>query len=380
VADTQQTQPTGTRRSGLRLGSVGGVPIYVGATWLLVAGLITIGFQPFVRDRLPELGEGGAYLVSGSFALLLYGSVLLHELSHALTARRLGIGVRGITLHFLGGVTEMTEEPRTPGREVAVSASGPAVSLVVGIGAWALAAPFDRSVAELLLVQLAWANVVVGVFNLLPALPLDGGHLLQALVWRVTGDRGRGVVTAAWAGRVLAGLVALVPFLLAVRGEGGPSIVGILYALLIATFLWSGASQSLAVAAFRRRLPHLDAGALARPAAIVAADTPLAEAVRRAHGAGAGALVVADAAGWPRGLVSEAAVAATPEERRPWVSAGAVARTLAADLVLPATLTGEALVRRLQEAPASEYLVVAEDGRLVGVLATADVEAVLTAT
>lgn len=375
MTDTQDTRRRGGG-GGLRLGSVFGIEVRVGASWLLIAALITVGFEPYVANRLPWLGER-AYLVSGLFAVLLYASVLLHELSHALTARRLGIGVKGITLHFLGGVTEMTEEAPTPGRDVAVSAAGPAVSLAVGAAAWVLAMPLDRSVPQFLLWELAYANLVVGLFNLVPALPLDGGHLLQALVWRLTGDRQRGTVVAAWAGRAFAVLVVALPFLLA---RGQPSIFSIVYALLIAGFLWTGSSQSLAVARFRRRLPRLDARALARPAVQVPADTPLAQAVQQAQAAGARALVVVDPQGWPRGLVNEAAVAATPEQRRPWVSAGAVARSLEAGLVLPDRLTGEALVRALQALPASEYLVVDAEGRVVGVLAAADVEAVLATT
>jgi len=371
----QQSRRPASPSGGFPLGTIFGIPVRVNASWLIIAAVIAVGFEPLVSDRLPGLG-GRAYLVSGLFAVLLYVSVLLHELSHALVARRLGLPVRGITIHLLGGYTEMTEEAPNPAREVAVSGSGPALSLLVGGLSWLLAQPIDQPVPEFLLLELAFANVAVGVFNLLPALPLDGGHLLRSLVWRVTGDRHQGTIVAAWAGRVLAVLVVLMPWVIS---RGQPTIFGIVWAVLIAGFLWSGSSQALAVARLRQRLPGLDARRLARPAIPVPSGTSLAEAVRRAQAAGARALVVVGPDGRPRALVNEAAVAATPEERRPWVDVATVARSMETGLLLPAHLTGEDLVRAIQALPATEYLVVDPDGSPVGVLTTADVDAALAA-
>jgi Zn-dependent protease/CBS domain-containing protein len=375
VVDGQDQRTSQSKPGGIPLGSILGIPVRVNVSWLLIAIVITVGLQPYVANQFPALG-GGTYLISGLFAVLLYGSVLLHELSHAVTARRMGLPVRGITLHILGGYTEMTEEPATPAREVAVSGSGPVVSVLVGVAGWLAAQVMDPNVSRFLLLELAYANLVVGLFNLLPALPLDGGHLLRALVWRLTGDRYQGTIVAAWGGRVLAGLVVLVPWVLA---QGRPGLFGVIWAILVAAFLWSGSSQALAWAQLRRRLPGLDARVLARTALPVLADLPLAEAVRQAQAAGAGGLVVVDTGGRPRGLVNEAAVVATPEERRPWVPVGTLARSLEPGLVLPVTLAGEDLVRALQSLPATEYLVVDPDGTPVGVLVTADVEAALSA-
>jgi CBS domain containing-hemolysin-like protein len=127
------------------------------------------------------------------------------------------------------------------------------------------------------------------------------------------------------------------------------------------------------------RLPHVSARGLSRRALSVPADLPLAEAVRRAQEAGARGLVVVDGAGRPTGVVSEAAVSATPLARRPWVSTGSVSRAVQEVQFVPARLAGEALLHRLQQAPASEYIVVDADGGITGVLATADVAAALKA-
>ena len=360
-------------RRRLTLGRVAGVPVHVSPTWFLVAAVITIGFAPLVRRQLPDLGAG-TYAVTFAFAVLLYASVLLHEVSHALVARGFGLPVRGITLHFLGGYTEIERASPTPARDLVISAAGPAVSLAVGGLALLAAAPVDEPISEFLLLELAVANLIVGVFNLLPALPLDGGHMLRSVVWRVTGDEHRGTVVAARAGQVLAGLVLVLPFVLA---RGSPTIVSMVWSALVALLLWNGATQALAVGRVRSRLPRLDLQTLTRRAAPVAPDVPLAEALRRASASGVRALVVVDGAGRPTGLVSEASVNATPEDRRPWVPVGQVARSLEAGLVVPVDVGGEDLITRMRAHPASEYLVVDHDGAIYGVLSTADVDAAL---
>src|ERR671910_2419476 len=163
----------------MTLGKVAGVPVHVSPSWFIVAAVITVWFAPLVRRELPDLGSG-TYVVTFAFAVLLYGSVLLHEISHALTARLFGLPVRGITVHFLGGYTEIERESPTPGRDIVVSAAGPLVSLAVSGLAALAAVPVDQSVAEFLLSYLAYANLTVAIFNVLPALPLDGGHILRA--------------------------------------------------------------------------------------------------------------------------------------------------------------------------------------------------------
>ena len=262
------------------MGKIAGIPVHISPTWFLVAAVITVAFAPIVRRQLPEFGSG-AYAIALTFAVLLYLSVLFHELSHALTARALGLPVRGITLHFLGGYTEIERNAPTPGRDLVVSVAGPLVSLAAAGLAYVASRPVDQPVAQFLLLELAWANLLVGVFNLLPALPLDGGHMLRAAVWRVTGREHTGTVVAARAGQVLAVLVVLVPFLLA---GGRPSFIGVVWSGLVAVLLWTGATQALAVGRVRSRLPRLDLQQMTRRAAPVAPDVPLAEALRQAQG------------------------------------------------------------------------------------------------
>jgi Zn-dependent protease len=310
------------------------------------------------------------------YALLLYSSVVAHELSHSLVARRFGLPVNRITLHILGGVSEIGEEPPTPGREFAVAAAGPALSLAVGASAYAVYQTLDQNTVVWVVVQaLAFANVLVGVFNLLPGLPLDGGRVLRAAVWAITGNPLGATRVAAVAGQSLAVLFMLGAVVL--FGSGAVDVVFLLWTALLVGFIWVGATQALLSARLRGRLATISVRELSRRAIPVAADLPLSEAIRQAQVAGAGALVVIGPDGAPQALVSEATVAATPEHRRPWTSVVDVARSLHPGMRVGADFDGERMVHAMHAHPATEYLVVEESGEVFGVLAASDVERAL---
>ena len=355
-----------------------GVPVDVTPTWFLVAGLITYGFAATVENAVPGIG-GWKYAVSLAFAVLLYASVLVHELSHTVVALRAGLPVRRISLHLLGGVSEIERPAATPGREAGIAVAGPAVSLALAAVGYALAAVLpDGTVGLLLARALMVSNLLVGVFNLLPGLPLDGGRVLSAAVWRATGRRHTGTLVAAWIGRGVAVVVVLLPFLLAAGDPSGLDVVDVVWGALLGAFIWVGASQALAHATVQQRLPGVNARTLTRRAIPVDVSMPLAEALRQAREAGAGAMVVVSGGGEPVGLVVEAAVRAVPEERRPWVPVGDLSRRLETGHRVPADLSGEELISAMTGHPAGEYLVVEADGTVYGVLATADVERALT--
>lgn len=372
--------PGGRREPGtLRIGQIGGVDVLVRSSWLLVAVLISVVLAPSVEQVQPGLGAG-KYVAGLAFAVLLYLSVLLHEMSHALMAKRYGLPVRSITLHFLGGVTEIEGEAETPGREFGISVVGPLTSIAVGAGCLALLQVTPAGLLGMAVEGLAGANLIVGVLNLVPGLPLDGGRVLRAVVWRVGGDPYRATVVAGWAGRGVAALALSWPLAQQVLLGRPPDLFDYLIAFVLATFLWGGATTAIVSARVRRRLPGLKARALARRAVAVPHDLPLAEAVRRAQAAQAGSIVVLDRHSRPTGIVNEAALLATPEDRRPWLSTESVARTLEEGLMLPADIEGERLVRAMQRTPATEYLLVEPDGTVYGVLASDDVDRAFSAT
>ncbi len=362
---------------GLLIGRFAGVPIYVAPTWFIVAALITWGFAGSVERAVPGLGPW-RYAVSLAFALLLYGSVLIHELSHTVVALRAGLPVRRISLHLLGGVSEIDRAAPAPGVEARIAAAGPALSLLLAATGLVVASLLDHdTVGGLLARALVWSNLVVGVFNLLPGLPLDGGRVLAAAVWKTTGRQHTGTVAAAWAGRVVAVVTFLLPSALSVFFGGQPDLIDVVWGGLLGSFIWLGASQALQFARLQQRLPAMAARRFTRPAITVAGDVPLSEALRRAAEERAGAIVVADAQGAAVGIVHEASVMATPEARRPWIPVADVARRIDRAAVVPVDLAGEDLVRRLTHDGGGEHLVVNPDGSIAGVLSTRDVERAL---
>jgi Zn-dependent protease/CBS domain-containing protein len=372
--------PEPRRRGAVQIARVAGVPVYVNLSWVIVALVIAFVSMSWIDERVPGLGRW-LFVAAFGFAVLLYASILVHEIAHVLVARRFGLPVRAITLQFLGGLSEIEREPETPWREFAVAVVGPLTSLALGgvfaIGASQVSGP---PLLDLALVQLAVANLLVGLFNLLPGLPLDGGRILRAVVWAFSRRQHLATTVSGWAGRVVAALVVALPWLMYLAGFPQPDPLVMVWSLLIAMFLWAGSSQALMSARIRGKLPALSARSLARRGVPVASELPLSEAIRRAQDAAAGSLVVVDGDGRPTGLVSEAAVLATPEQRRPWISVGDVARRLEPGLVLSVDLSGEELVRNMGGLPATEYLLVEPDGQIFGVLSTADVDAALART
>lgn len=376
-------RPEERQRGGLLMGRPFGVPVYVAPSWFLVAILITWVFGGQIDRVLPELGAA-SYLVSLFFAVAFYASVLVHELAHTLAALRFKLPVRRIQLQFFGGVSEIEKEAETPGREFMLAFVGPLLSLVLsGVFYLALLAVDPSSVPGVLLAGLMISNLIVAVFNLLPGLPLDGGRMLRAVVWAITGKPMTGTVAAAWVGRALAVSVLVgLPLLTqsgalgsdAVDNVGMDTVLDALLAAILAAIIWTGAGNSLRMARLREHLPELRARNLTRRAVPVESDTPLSEALRRANTAGARALVVVDPDGVPVSLVREAAIVGVPEHRRPWVAVSGLAQDLTDGMRVSAELAGEDLLDALRATPATEYLVVEETGEIYGVLSAADVE------
>ncbi|MHA6764404.1 site-2 protease family protein [Streptacidiphilus sp. PAMC 29251] len=374
MSDSKGDRPPGA----LLMGRPFGVPVYVTPAWFVIAALITWTFGGQIEVLLPGLGRT-RYLVALFFAVAFYGSVLIHELAHTVVALRLSLPVRRIQLQFFGGVSEIEKDADTPGREFWLAFVGPLLSLVLG-GVFLLALQLVQTatVPGVLIAALMLSNFVVAAFNLLPGMPLDGGRMLRAAVWKATGKPMAGTLAAAWAGKLLALLVLVgMPTWAAYQGPRQTLTTLLIDAVLgamLAAIIWNGAGSSLRIARLRERLPELSARGLARPAVEVSADTPLAEALRQLEQAEARALVVVDGAGRPTALVREHLVRTIPEHRRPWTATGAVSRELEPGLRLSAELAGEELLDALRASPAAEYLVLESDGATLGVLAAVDVE------
>jgi Zn-dependent protease len=359
-------------RYGIVIARPFGVPVYISPYWFLVAAVVVVYYAGSLQSSIRS--DGVRYAVAATFVVLLYASVLVHELSHCVVARAFGLTVRRILLYPLGGFSEIEQEPPTPAREFAVSVVGPLTSLALAGVGFGLDVAFNLSgIPRILLDQLILANLVVGVFNLLPGLPLDGGRMLRAGLWKITKRPGQATIAAAWAGRGLAVLLIAVPFtLLGSKLNLASSYV--LWLAVIAVFMWISSGQAIRAAKVRDRLPGLQARRLARRAIAIPGNIPLAEAIRQADEAQARALVVVDHDSTPIAIVNETAVMATPPQRRPWIEVGSLARAIEPGIVLPADLSGIDLIEAVQRSPATEYLLIEPSGQVFGVLATSDLD------
>lgn len=359
------------RREGIRVGRLLGVPVFLKPSWLLVALLITLLFAPTAR-RAVGLADPAAHAVAFGFAVLLLVSVLVHELAHAVAARATGTPARAIVLDVWGGHTAFDRESAGPWRSVLVAAVGPAANLALALAVLPFLVRPVQTPGQLLLVATASANLFVAAFNALPGLPLDGGHVLEALVWRVAGNRHAGTVVAGWCGRAVAVGLAGLALAWMLGGRIGPVSAG--WLLLIAAMLWQGATRSLAGAAWRRRAAAVDPASLLRPAVAVPSDSTVQSLLLAAARDSAHAVVLLDVYGRPSAVVDERAAGQVAPSRAADVRASAVAEPLVDGAVVDVRATGEQLIARLQEVPAPRYAVLDGHERVVGVLEWDDVE------
>ena len=189
-------------QSGWRVGTIFGIPLFVDNSWFFILFLLTFVYGGnLLNDGFPLPVAG---VVGLSTALLLFGSVLLHELGHSLVARRQGIQVNSITLFLFGGIASIDKESKTPGQAFQVAIAGPLVSffLFLSLSALDLILPEQPLISQSV-GTIAQLNLALTLFNLIPGLPLDGGQVLKAFVWKMTGSRAQGVRWAARVGQML---------------------------------------------------------------------------------------------------------------------------------------------------------------------------------
>jgi Zn-dependent protease len=208
---------------GWQLLTIRGIPLRIHPTWFVILSLATLAFAQQYRLTLGSgVPEATLWLMSTLTALLLFASVLLHEMGHSLVALSQGVRVRSITLFLLGGVANVERECSTARGALLVAAAGPAVSLVLAFGllAFAHGASHLSPLLGEMVTQLGVLNLMLALFNLLPGLPLDGGLILKALVWQVTGSQRRGIEVANASGRILSSLAVAIGVLWMLRGSG----------------------------------------------------------------------------------------------------------------------------------------------------------------
>ena len=276
------------RRAGnnFQIARIFGIRIGVGISWFFVLFLYLAWLEPYFHNVLGG-SQSKAYALAVASALAFFGSIVLHELGHAFAARRDGIDVERIDLWFLGGVAHLGNDPQTPGAELRIAAAGPLVTLlivVLGIGvgegidsghfldiATAQSVTYTVSPGLALVSWLTSINVVLFVFNLVPAFPLDGARIARALVWWRTGDRNRGTRATGQIGRGFAVVVAAYGLFLLTRSDNYG-----LWILFMAWFIYQNASAALVTSNISDRLSNVRVADIMDPSPVtMPADTSL---------------------------------------------------------------------------------------------------------
>lgn len=369
-------EPPRVRESGIPLGRLLGIRVRLDWSWFVVFFLLTFSVRTILDARFPGWPEWLAWVAGVVSALGLFAGVLVHEFSHALMARRFGIRTHDITLFIFGGVARIVGEPQTPRAELLIAGIGPVTSLVIGLLCWAvlvLAAPILPEVGQAVIAYLAFVNVALAIFNMIPGFPLDGGRLLRAWFWHRSGDFVAATVRAAGWGKVIAVILAVYGvFLILVRGDFGG-----LWLAFIAWFLYSAAESSRQAAVIRGALEGLRVGQTMTKQVVTVPDTlPLSRLVdeyffrHRYHG------FPVEREGRVVGMVGMKGLQQVPRDLWPHVTVAQVMLPLESEQTVgpdaPLTTVLELMTRYDRG-----RLPVVQDGRLLGLITRRDLMHVL---
>ena len=366
------------RQGSIRLGRIMGIPLSMDLGVVLIAGLITWTLAGLILPEAAPGLVGAAYWSVGAIgALLFLGSLLAHELAHSVVARRNGVGIEGITLWMLGGFAQFDDDPPTPGAEFRITAAGPATSLALSAVFAGVSSGTDLVGGPQLYISLfGWLAVIngfLGVFNLLPGAPLDGGRILAAALWKLRGDRLAGHQGAATAGKFVG---------LGIVGLGGAEALflggfGGLWTMLIGWFLFNSARSEHAHYRSARAMGDLTVGqAMTADPPRAASWSTVAELVdgpfrHTQHSA----VAVTDLQGRAIGVVTMQDIKGLPAERWGSTSAMELATRTQPSVLAPDERLVDALAR--VDRTNGGYAVVVADGALVGLIGPDEVRRVI---
>ena len=349
---------------GIRLGSIRGAAVVVEPSTLIMILVLAVIYSGSSAGR----ASSNAFAMGVLMAVLLFASVFIHELAHAIAAWSFGRKVSTIVLTLWGGHTTFDARNLTP-KVVAVTASaGPVANGVLAIGAFLAAASGSLNGTTLALVQwLAWANLLLAIFNVLPGIPLDGGRVMAGIVWAVTGNRERGTLVAAWVGRFVAIGAAAFAIGWPLLNGRRPDLIDIAFGILIFSVIWPAASSTIRHLKTQEKREQAKVAALMQPAIGVPYTATVAAAREAALAAGALSVVVLAADGEPAGVTTLPVIDRVPEERRGAEGLQSVTTPIPRGAVVDSQLQGEELVRALREwyGRADSWAVV-DDGEVVG--------------
>jgi Zn-dependent protease/predicted transcriptional regulator len=354
-----------------RVGRIAGIEVRIDSSWAVIALLITYSMYLRISFLYRDLSGGGAVALAILSAVLFFGSVLVHELAHALVSQARGIRVQDITLFLFGGATRARVESRGPGDEFLIALVGPLTSLllaalfgiVAGLGRSVLSAPLAGTFG-----YLAWVNLVLAVFNLVPGFPLDGGRLLRSAVWKATGSIGRATRVASLAGQavgwllVAAGVVSLL----------GGNLAGGIWFAFIGWFLVQAARSSYQELQLRDLLRGVEAeDVMAGNLLRIPPELSLQDAVddyfmRYDHGA-----FPVDEHGRTIGLLTLRGIRRVPREQWPTRRVREHMVPLGDQVVVAPDARMDGVLGKLEDSEAGRVLVV-EGGEVVGIITPSD--------
>lgn len=362
---------TTDRRGSLRLLRIAGIELFVHWSWLIIALLLTLGFQVQLTESNPGLGDIGAWGLALLGSAVFFASVLTHELAHALMSRRRGIEVKGITLFLFGGATEADASSRSARDELIIAIVGPltSVGLAALLAVLAQSIGPERSAVSGLLGYLALVNLLLALFNMTPGLPLDGGRVFRAIVWAITDDFQKATRWAA-SGGVATGY-ALIGIGIVVVWTG--SLGGFWYAAIgwvIAQSARSMAAREQIRETFERLRASdvMTPGVVTIPATATVADAVATYFALQNHTA----FPVVDDQRFV-GMITLAAAKDLSEAERASTTAGQLARPPQPELICGPTTPMLDVIDALAVSPGSGRAIVMDDDELVGIISPSDV-------
>ncbi|GAB4147066.1 MAG: site-2 protease family protein [Cyanobacteria bacterium J069] len=354
--------------NNLRVGSLFGIPFYINPSWFLVLALVTWNDGSWLGYQFPQLGAV-AWVLGLVTALLLFASVLAHELGHSWVALRQGTEVKSITLFIFGGLASLGEESKTPGEAFRVAIAGPVVSLLL-FGVLQAIGVFGGITGPLaaMIGLLAYVNLALALFNMIPGLPLDGGNVLKAIVWKITGKPYRGLAFASRVGQVFGWL----GIGLGLASTLGLTQIGSVWTLLVGFFLLQNAGRSAQAASVQELMSGLTAADAVIPnSPVVSAQSSLREFANN--------YIIGNPVSWAKYLVTDESGKLTGEilvddmkkvPTNDWWDVSVASLVKAADDIqtVPATTPLLEVINLLSEQVPALAVVKPEDGSVLGLL------------
>ncbi len=358
-------------RHSIPVGRISGISIDLDYSWFLILGLLAwmlaVGYYP---AEFPHWERSEYWLLGIATALMLFASVLIHELAHSMVAKSFGLSVPRITLFIFGGVSQIAAEPSSAAVEFWIAVAGPLTSFVLAAIFWLIAPHLAASPPLYAFAKyLAYINFILGLFNLIPGFPLDGGRVFRAIVWRITGKYQRATTIAATTGRFFGFLLIFLGVWQVLAGN----LINGLWIAFIGWFLESAAGSQLQTEVVRSLLgQHKVLDAMKHDFVQVPGDVPLQEIIDKHILTGGTRYLLVNSNGGPAGMVTISGIGKVPRSEWPTTTASQVMVPIQE---LATTRPDAGLWTALEEMGRDgvNQLPVVDGGKVVGIVSRDDV-------